>query len=290
MRSSSLRRIAIGAAAVVVAGAVSAPALAQRGHSFAPRAGGLHGFGVFGLRGGGFGFGLGPGGLGGPGFRDHGPGPHGGGVLGLDVLTPAASFLGISVDALAGDLKGGKTLADEAKAKGKTAADLVGAIVAAEKKVLDNEVAAGWITTAQETALVSSLTDAITDLVNNGPPVPPSGTETRHGLLDLASSFLGISVADLQADLRAGKTLADEAKAKGKSVTDLVTALEAPAKTDLDAKVKDGTITPAQETALLNRLTESLTDVVNGTVPTHATAALRKTLAKFALRMAQLHR
>jgi hypothetical protein len=292
MRQISVRRIAVGAAALVVAGAVGAPALAQHGHSFAPRAGGLHGgFGVFGIRGG-FGPGLGgfgPG-LGGFGLGHLGPGGRGGGVLGLDVLTPAASFLNMSVTDLANDLKSGKSLADEAKAKGKTAADLISAVVAAEKKVLDAEVSAGWITSAQETSLVSSLTNAITDLVNNGPPVPPSGLGTHQSLLDLASSFLGISVSDLQADLKAGKTLADEAKAKGKSVSDLVNALVAPTKTDLDSRVKDGTITQAQETAILNRLTTRLTDVVNGTTFAHSTASLRDMLGRFGLRMAQLHR
>ncbi len=73
----------------------------------------------------------------------------------LDVLTPAASFLGISVSTLAADLKGGKTLAQEATAKGKTASALIDAIVASEKTVLDAENSAGWITDAQETSMLS---------------------------------------------------------------------------------------------------------------------------------------
>jgi len=285
MRQTSLRRFAIGAAAVVVAGAVSAPALAQRGHSFAGRAGGPPiGFG-FGVRGGPGFFGIGPG----PGGRlGHGPGGAGG-VLGLDMLTPAASFLGISVDTLTADLKGGNTLADEAKAKGKPAADLISAIVAAEKKNLDNEVAAGWITSDQESSLVSSLTDAVTNLVNNGPPVP-AVVGRGQSLVDTAASFLGISVSDLQSDLRSGKTLADEAKAKGKSVSDLVTALLAPTKTTLDAKVKDGTITQAQENTVLADLTSRLTDLVNNTAPSKPTAGLRQFPALFGLRLAMLRR
>ena len=99
---------------------------------------------------------------GGPGVRGFGGtavpagpgGPGGGGVLISDVLTPAAAFLGISVSTLASDLNGGKTLAQEATAKGKTAADLINAIVAAQKTNLDNQKAAGWITADQETALL----------------------------------------------------------------------------------------------------------------------------------------
>jgi hypothetical protein len=274
----SLRRLAVGAAALVVLGAVSAPALALRGHADAPRAGGP---GVFGIRGGGLPF-FGGGGLLGPGLRGIGAPGGAGGVLGIDVLTPAASFLGMSVNDLTKDLKGGRTLADEAKAKNKSTADLVKAIVDAETKVLDNEVAAGWITSDQEKALVSSLTNAITNLVNSGPPVPRVGVTGHQSLLDLAASFLGISVSDLQADLRAGKSLADEAKAKNKMVSDLVTALVAPQKSKLDAAVKDGTLTQAQADAILNRLTDALTNVVNGT-PRSASGGLLKPFPGFGL-------
>src|SRR6476659_9890213 len=71
---------------------------------------------------------------GGPGFGHHG---GGGGILAADVLTPAADYLGVSLSTLQSDLKGGKTLAQEATAKGKTSSGLIDAIVAAEKKVLD---------------------------------------------------------------------------------------------------------------------------------------------------------
>ena len=157
-------------------------------------------------------------------------GRTGGGILASDVLTPAAAFLGISVSTLASDLAGGKTLAQEATAKGKTASDLITAIVAAEKTNLDNEKAAGWITADQETNLVSSLTAEVTALVNNGPPVPPSGDKGAGGPLQTAATFLGLSVSDLQTALKGGKTLADEATAQGKNVNDLITALEAPGK------------------------------------------------------------
>jgi hypothetical protein len=126
--------------------------------SFSERGGFGPSFGSFGGPGGGGGFGflggfggLGGGqggaqgfgglGLGGPGAGDNG-GPGGAAVLGSDVLTPSASFLGVSVTVLEADLKGGNTLAQEAVAKGKTAADLITAIVAAQKTVFDAEIAA----------------------------------------------------------------------------------------------------------------------------------------------------
>jgi hypothetical protein len=262
--------VALAAAAVTSAFAASA----ARGHELGPR-----GFGpALGFIGGG-GFGPGPGfGFGGPGFA----GPHrGGGILAADVLTPAADYLGISVSTLASDLKGGKTLAQEATAKGKTASGLVDAIVAAEKKVLDADNSAGWITDAQETNLLANVKDAVTDLVDNGPGVP--GAAPHAGLLQTAADYLGMSVVDLQSDLRSGKSLADEAKAKGKSVDGLVQALLAPLKSELDKRVSAGDITAAQETAILNHATTALTNLVDNTPPTKTQAGLRTAGLRLAL-------
>jgi D-Tyr-tRNAtyr deacylase len=280
MRRTFIRQISVVTAVVAVAAAASTSAFATsqaRGHH-GPRAGMMMGgFGPAGMMGGGFGI---RGGFGGPGghegFGGHG-GPRGGGLLGADVLTPAATFLGISGSTLAADLKAGKTLAQEAVAKGKTAAGLIDAIDTAEKTVLDAQNAAGWLTDAQETSVLAHVKDAVTELVNNGPPVP--GTQ-RTGPLDAVATFLGMTVADLQADLKAGKTLAQEATAKGKTVDGLVAAMVAPLKTELDKRVTAGDITAAQETTILNHETTHLTDVVNGTVTQHA--ALKK-LTKLSL-------
>jgi hypothetical protein len=267
-------RVTVGALVAVVAAALAGSAFAANGHGYGPRMG-FHVFrtGAFGPGGpmggpaffggpGGFfgvlGFGIGPGGPGG-----------GAGVLASDVLTPAAGFLGISVSTLASDLNAGKTLAQEATAKGKTASDLINAIVAAQKTNLDNEKSAGWITADQETAILAQVTNAVTELVNNGPPVPKAAGKAG-GLLQTAATFLGVSVSDLQSDLQSGKSLADVAKAQGKSVDDLVSALLAPAKKNLDQGVGDNRITQAQETAILNKLTTALTNLVNNTKPSNA--------------------
>src|SRR5581483_9264288 len=125
---------------------------------------------------------------------------------------------------------------------------------------------AGWLTSSQETNVLANLKDAITELVNNGPPVPPSGA-SHSSLLQVASTYLGISVSDLQTALESGKSLADEVTAagNGKTVDGLVQALVAPMKTQLDGRVSSGDITQAQETAILNRLTTQLTNVVEKT-------------------------
>ena len=274
-------RVSVGTVVVALAAAAATSAFAAstaRGHHF-----GLRGFGIMGGPGfGGPGFG-GPG-FGGPGFG----GPRGGGILAADVLTPAADYLGVSVSTLQSDLKGGKTLAQEATAKSKTASGLVDAIMAAEKKVLDAENGAGWITDAQETNLLANIKDAVTDLVNNGPGVPAGA---RVGLLQTAADYLGLSVSDLQTDLKAGKSLADEAKAKGKTADGLVQALLAPLKTDLDKRVTAGDLTAAQESAILSRETTHLTDLVNDTNTAKTQAGLRQAGLRMALqRIVLFHR
>ena len=280
-------RVTVGAMVAVVAAALAGSTLAANGHGYGPRMG-FHafragGFGPGGPMGGAFIF-AGPGGFGMRGFGfGMGPGgPGGAGVLTSDVLTPAAQFLGISVTTLTGDLNGGKTLAQEATAKGKTADDLINAIVGAQKTNLDNEKAAGWITADQETAILTLYKDAVTDLVNNGPPVPKIGQ--AGGFLQTAATFLGMSVADLQTALESGKSLADVAKAQGKSVDDLVTALLAPAKKSLDQAVTDGKLTQAQETAILNKMTTGLTNLVNNTKPSKAQMSMTQMgIVKYAL-------
>jgi hypothetical protein len=309
MGRTLIRQISVGAVVVVVAAAASGAAFANHGHGkFGGRNGSRAGGNFFGQPGGAFsggggggGFAIGRGGPGGggggfgggPGGMGMGQGPGGGGggggILGADILTPASAFLGIPVTTLETDLAGGKTLAQEAVAKGKTAADLITALVANEKAVLGGDVAAGWITADQQTAVLTGLTSQITDLVNSGPRVPPTGGGQANGPLQTASTYLGISVSDLQADLKAGKTLASLITGS-QTVAGLVAAIEAPAKTDLDAAVTAGKITAAQETTILTDMTTHLTDFVNGTAKGPDSNTVRKNLRMFALKAFGLRR
>jgi hypothetical protein len=103
----------------------------------------------------------------GPGFG-HGPGgPHGG--FGAH-LSAAATYLGVTEAALRTSLEGGKTLADIAKAQGKSESGLVDALVADETKELDAAVAAGKLTKAQRDALVANAKQRFQDLVDGKTP------------------------------------------------------------------------------------------------------------------------
>ena len=300
MLQAMKRGLLVGGVVAVVAALLGASALAARGHGhaqFGVRAANGSGgpFGMFGDDGGfgvrGFGPGMGGPMFGGPGMRGGpfgmhgGPGMRGGGGGGLlasEVLKTASTYLGMSPADLATALKGGKTLADVAKDKGKTADGLIKALTDAAKANLDAAVTAGWITQKQADAVLEVVTGAITDLVNDGPGVPPA---KRVGPLDAAATYLGMSVADLQTALKGGKTLAQVAADKGKTVDGLVTALTADVQTKLDNAVKNGDITQAQENTILTRLKAHVTDFVNGIhgpkATTTTTSAINKTLIKY---------
>ncbi len=110
----------------------------------------------------------GPPGLGrpGPGFGGgrFGGGFRGGGFFGG--LSVAATYLGVSQATLQADLAGGKTLAQVAKGQGKTANELVSAMVAGTRKQLDTQVLAGRFTEQQEATIVASIEQRYRDLVN----------------------------------------------------------------------------------------------------------------------------
>jgi len=104
-----------------------------------------------------------------------------------------------------------------------------------------------------------------------GPGFPahgrPSG-DLRRGFgaagVDLAKS-LGITREQLGEQLRAGKSIADIAKAQGKSPSDVRTALKAAAKAKLDKAVEDGKLTRQQADRMRARINDGIDHV--GTAP-----------------------
>jgi hypothetical protein len=74
------------------------------------------------------------------------------------------------------------------------------------------------------------------------------GATSQATMMTTAAAYLGLSQTELQAKLRAGESLADVAKAQGKSVTGLVDAIVGTVKTRLDA---NSALTAEQKAALL---------------------------------------
>ena len=227
-----------------------------RGHFGGPGFGGPGGPRAFG-----FGFGFGP-----------------GLMAGADDV---ATYLGLKPAELATQLRSGKSLADIAKAQGKTVEGLKTAITDAATKQLDAAVTAGKLTKEQETKLLAGLASHLDDFVNGvhkgvrGFRVPGGPGGMRHGFgfgfgpglmagAEDVATYLGLKPAELATQLRSGKSLADIAKAQGKTVEGLKTAITDAATKQLDAAVTAGKLTKEQETKLLAGLASHLDDLVNG--------------------------
>ena len=82
--------------------------------------------------------------------------------------------------------------------------------------------------------------------------------------LEAAARYLGMTQAELRRALEGGKTLAQVARDRSKSVGGLVDALVAAAEQKLDQAVENGRLTEAEKTEMLSGLRERITDVVNG--------------------------
>ena len=184
-----------------------------------------------------------------------------------------ANYLGLTAAELRTQLQSGKTLADVAKAQGKTVAGLEDAIVADAKTHLDADVTAGKLTAAQEATMLADLKAHVDDFVNGVGPGPggPGGRPRRPRRRPVrpaaVTDYLGLTAAQLRTQLEAGKTLADIAKAQGKTVAGLEDAIVAAATKKLDAAVAAGKLTAAQEATMLADLKSHVDDMVNRTGP-----------------------
>ena len=99
-------------------------------------------------------------------------------------------YLGLTAAQLRTQLESGKSLADVAKAQGKTVSGLEDAIVAAATKKLDAAVAAGKLTAAQEATMLADLKSHVDDMVNRTGPPPrgPGGGPACRGRARRGSS------------------------------------------------------------------------------------------------------
>jgi hypothetical protein len=160
-------------------------------------------------------------------------------------------------------------LKDAADRLGVQPGELSAALKSALKKRVDDAVAAGRMTKAEGDELKQRIDSSDFPLLGFGPRSGPGKFE-HHELfrgLDAAASYLGVTADELRSSLDSGKSLADVAKAHGKSVDGLVQTLVADAKKHLDEAVAGGRITKAQETQMLSRLEEGIRSMVNGQRP-----------------------
>jgi hypothetical protein len=174
------------------------------------------------------------------------------GIGGHGWLTTAATYIGVTEDALRTELQTGKSLADVAVAHGKTRDGLIAALTAA-------------------------ATTEITTLVDKQNPIPagvPGGPGGARGFhiegapLAAAAAYLGATEADLRTKLQGGQTLAQIAAATaGKSRDGLIAAIVADENGKIDAAQTAGRITADQATQMKANTTARVTALVDGTAP-----------------------
>lgn len=155
---------------------------------------------------------------------------------------------------------------DAANQLGVTPERLTTALKTALKNRVDAAVKAGDMTKAEGDALKARIDE------NALPLLGPGGS--RHGGpghfkreakgLDAAAKYLGLSEAALRTQLEGGKTLAQVAKDRDKSVDGLVDALVAEKKADIQQHVTEGRLTQAEADEFVSGLEARITDMVNG--------------------------
>ena len=157
------------------------------------------------------------------------------------VIDDAAEQLGVEPNALSDALK------DALKAR------------------LDAAVADGRLSQEQAAELKARIDSGDSPLVFGGLGLRGSGHVGHFGHLagQGAASYLGLTEAELRAQLEDGKTLAEIAKAEGKSVDGLVQKLVDSASDRLDQAVEDGRLTKARADEIKQDLESHITDLVN---------------------------
>jgi hypothetical protein len=153
---------------------------------------------------------------------------------------------------------------DAAKSLGVTPSKLGAALKKAFSDRIDAAVAAGRLTKAEGEQLKQRLQSD--DFPLFGPPALGHGFPGAHPFfhgLDAAAGYLGLTQAQLRSRLDSGKTLAEIARAENKSVDGLKDV-----KDQLDAAVRAGRLTKADEQRALQGLESRIDDLVNGKLRT----------------------
>lgn len=101
-----------------------------------------------------------------------------------------------------------------------------------------------------------------------GPGVPGAGPFAGSDLLDTAAGYLDMHEADVRRALHDGKSLADLAKDRGKSVDGLENALRDEIRRAADRAADDGSLTREQADLLVEKLSGAVDELVQkGAIP-----------------------
>ncbi len=156
----------------------------------------------------------------------------------------------------------------EAPADGTTEAERQAARAAHVTEELAPLVADGTLTQEQADKVGEQLATSM----DGGPGGKGGhGHDGPRGLmgeaLDTAATSLGLTVDELRTQLQGGSTLGEVADAQGVDRDSLVADLVAAAKTEVDARVADGSLTQARADEILSTVEERVTESLDRSLP-----------------------
>jgi uncharacterized protein YidB (DUF937 family) len=145
------------------------------------------------------------------------------------IVGEAASVLGIDAAALAEQLKAGKSLADVAKERGISEADLTARLLKLRLARIDDVVRNGKLEAARAEQMKQRMSRHLSYMVKEK-GLPEIHAHPKHRIWkpdqEQLAAMLGISKDELRGQLEAGKSLADIAAAKGISREQLIAKLK----------------------------------------------------------------
>ncbi len=167
---------------------------------------------------------------------------------GESATASAASYLGLDASAVRRRLRGGETLAQIAESTpGRSSRGLLHVLLARRAAELSKQ----GLTPAEVRDKERQLRTRIRAQLRR--------TRRVGGALAAASSYLGMTQAQLRSQLRSGRTLAQIAAAHGHSRAELIEAIVQVRRARLDAAVKAGQISAAEERVALHQLKRRVT-------------------------------
>ena len=132
------------------------------------------------------------------------------------------------------------------------------------KAKLDAAVAAGKITSAQETTALARAQTELDSFLNKVPPHPQKpAVKIALATLDDAAKVIGISAADLSTAMKGGKSAAQVANDHGVSTATLISGITAAADSRIDAAVAAGNLDAAHAATLKAKVADAVTKLVN---------------------------
>jgi len=180
-------------------------------------------------------------------------------------LQTAATTIGVSPQDLAGQIRGGKTVAAVATEHSVDPGSVVNAVVAALTQRIDQAAAQGKIDANRADLAKQKVPDIANRFVNQTKSKQSQGGR-RAVLKDAAKAAakeIGISVADLKQARKDGKSIAQVAKDHNKSVDDVVNAIVKQATSDIDQMVKDGKLDSKKADQIKQKLPDRAKTLVN---------------------------